>query len=168
MDDYRNSDRCSINDFNKKNMKDLYVVLDPGHGGLDPETGKYVTAGKRSPKFDDGSVLYEGVNNREIVSMLLDAFEKDNINAIDIVNDWRDVSLGERVRRANELDRELDTIYISIHSDAFGNGRDWASPSGMSVYTSVGQTKSDIIAEHVINELKCNFENTVKWRRNRS
>lgn len=149
-------------------MKDLYVCLDSGHGGLDPKTGKYVTAGKRSPKFDDGSVLYEGVNNREIVSMLLDAFEYDNINAIDIVNDWRDISLGERVRRANELDRELDTIYISIHSDAFGNGKEWTSPSGISVYTSVGQTKSDIVAEHVINELKCNFDNSVKWRRDRS
>ena len=36
-------------------------LLDPGHGGLDPETGKYVTSGKRSPKWEDGSQYFEGL-----------------------------------------------------------------------------------------------------------
>lgn len=149
-------------------MSKYLFLLDPGHGGIDPKTGKYVTAGKRSPKFDDGSVLYEGVNNRIIVGMLQEALEKDGIDSINIVDSYVDVPLGERVRRANELGREHKCVYISIHSDAFGNGRDWVSPSGLSVYTSKGQTKSDIFADHVVKELMCNFEEEVKWRLDRT
>jgi N-acetylmuramoyl-L-alanine amidase len=145
------------------NSNFLYI-LDPGHGGIDPETGKYVTAGKRSPAFDDGSVLYEGENNREIVKLLSQKLEDVGIDAIDIVNSHVDISLNERVRRANELGRELKCVYISIHSDAYGNGKTWTSPSGISVYTSVGQTKSDDFSEHVLDEMKCRFGDSVKFR----
>jgi len=34
-------------------------------------------------------------------------------------------------------------ILVSIHANAFGNGREWTSPSGWSVYTSRGQTRTD-------------------------
>jgi len=147
------------------NSNVLYII-DPGHGGeID---GVYQTAGKRSPKFDDGSVFYEGVNNRIVANMVIEELEKRGIDAIDIVNSNKDVSLGERVRRANELGRELKCLYISIHSDAFGNGKDWTSPSGISVYTSPGKTRSDDFAEHLISELHCNFESTVKWRHDSS
>lgn len=144
--------------------KFLYI-LDPGHGGIDPKTGKYVTAGKRSPKFDDGSQLFEGVNNRIIVKMLQDKLEHAGIDAIDIVNSHLDTPLNERVRRANELGRELKCVYISIHSDAFGNGTGWTDPSGISVYTSPGQTKSDEFANHVASSLICHFGNSVKFRK---
>ena len=40
------------------------VILDPGHGGMDPETKKYVTPGKRSNHPVDDQIFYEGVNNR--------------------------------------------------------------------------------------------------------
>ena len=39
-------------------MSQYTWLLDPGHGGI--IDGVYQTAGKRSPKFPDGSVLYEG------------------------------------------------------------------------------------------------------------
>ena len=42
-------------------MSKYLYIFDPGHGGL--VDGKYQTAGKRSPKFADGKVLFEGVNN---------------------------------------------------------------------------------------------------------
>jgi len=44
-------------------QKFIYL-LDAGHGGL--IDGKYTTAGKRSPIWDDDSVYYEGVGNRDI------------------------------------------------------------------------------------------------------
>lgn len=149
------------------NSKFIYI-LDPGHGGIDPSTGEYVTAGKRSPKFDDGFQFYEGENNRKIVSMLLNRFEDVGIDAIDIVGSYLDIPLKERVDRANLIGREAKCVYISIHSDAYGNGRDWTSPSGISVFTSVGQTKSDEFAQHVIDELKCRFRESVKWREDNS
>jgi len=137
-------------------------ILDPGHGGM--VNKKYVTPGKRSPKFDDGSVLYEGVNNREIVKKLMIAMEAEDIKCIDIVASEQDVSLPIRVDRANNLSKTKPCIYISIHSDANGDGSVWDKASGLSVYTSVGQTKSDEFAQLVIDELKDNFKDAVKWR----
>ena len=84
-------------------MKILFLI-DPGHGATFPKgherEGEYTTRGKRSPKWDDktfcdGSpfVLYEGVNNRDNAQRLLEAMELHNLDAIDIVNDWRDISV---------------------------------------------------------------------------
>ena len=144
-------------------MDKILYILDPGHGGLNAQ-GKYVTPGKRSPKFDDGSVLYEGVNNRRVVNHWLKEFKKAGLDAIDIVNSNKDISLSTRVTNANKIGRTRPCIYISVHSDAYGNGSTWEKPSGISVYTSVGQTTSDKVAEFVLQELICNFEDSVKWR----
>jgi N-acetylmuramoyl-L-alanine amidase len=143
-------------------MSKYTFVLDAGHGGMLNKT--YQTAGKRSPKFDDGTVLYEGVNNREIVKMLIKAMEAEDIKCIDIVASEQDVSLPIRVDRANNLSRTKPCIYISIHSDAAGDGISWHPASGISAYTSKGQTKSDEFAQLVIDELQENFGNEVKWR----
>jgi len=145
-------------------MSKYLFIFDPGHGGL--INGKYVTPGKRSPKFDNGSVLYEGVNNREIVKRLLTVCKSEGIDALDITNGSNDdVSLSKRVSKANSLHREKSSIYISIHSDAAGDGISWHQASGISVYTSPGQTKSDIFASLVIDELERNFGSTVRWRK---
>ncbi len=144
----------------------ITVLCDPGHGGK--INGIYQTAGKRSPKFDDGSVLYEGVNNRDNVNRLVHVLEKEGIKAIDIVNSDSDVALSERVRRANLLSKGGECMYISMHSDAHGNGAEWTPASGISVYTSEGQTKSDEFAQIVIDRLQANFGETVKWRTDKS
>ena len=143
-------------------MSKYTIILDPGHGGLIND--KYVTPGKRSPKFDDGSQLFEGVNNREIVNKLALALFNENIQYVDIVSSQDDVSLQTRVERANKLNKIKPCIYISIHSDANGDGIKWDQASGLSVYTSKGQTKSDIIASIVIDKLQENFKSEVKWR----
>lgn len=144
-------------------MSKYTYILDPGHGGI--ISGKYVTTGKRSPKFDDGSQLFEGVNNRDIVNRLIKSMEEEGIKCVDIVSSEQDVALSTRVERANSLSKTKSCVYISIHSDANGDGVVWDKASGMSVYTSVGDTgKSDDFAELVINELQDNFKDSVKWR----
>lgn len=141
--------------------KYLYI-FDPGHGGL--INGKYQTAGKRSPKFPDGKVLFEGVNNRDNVRRLMTKFKENGLDCIDIVNSESDISLATRVRLANVQAKKRKCVYISIHSDANGDGIKWDQASGMSVYTSKGQTKSDLFAQLVIDQLQVQFGNTVKWR----
>ena len=79
----------------------------------------------------DDVVFYEGVNNRDNVKRIIEGMEKAQLEAIDIVNDWRDVPLNERVRRANELGRGRKCVYISIHSDANSNGKEWNQASGI-------------------------------------
>ena len=143
-------------------MSKYTFILDAGHGGMINKV--YQTAGKRSPKFDDNSVLYEGVNNRDIARKLIIAMEQEDIKCIDIVTSEQDISLVTRVDRANKLSKTKPCVYISIHSDAAGDGISWHSASGMSAFTSKGQAKSDEFAQLIIDELQENFGNEVKWR----
>lgn len=144
-------------------MSKYLYILDAGHGGLINNT--YQTSGKRSPKFDDGSVLYEGVNNRDNVKRILAALVQNGIECKDIVNSHQDIPLSKRVKDANTIGKTKKCVYISIHSDAMGDGTTWQPASGISVYTSQGQTQSDLFASFVIDALEVQFGNSVKWRK---
>ena len=121
-------------------------LLDAGHGGMSPK-GAYTTAPAKMHIFPDGLTIYEGVNNRKIVDKLRRLLFLSNIDHHLIHEPWRDTPLKERVALANRLHTEKkNCIYLSIHSDAMpdcahGKG------SGFSVYTSIGHTQSDAIAE---------------------
>lgn len=144
-------------------MSKYLYIFDPGHGGL--VNGVYATPGKRSPKFDNGKVLYEGVNNRDNVVRMMTLLMSKGYECKDIVNSNIDISLTKRVKDANEIFKTRKCVYISVHSDAMGDGTTWQPASGISVYTSIGQTKSDILASLVIDSLEEQFVNTVKWRK---
>lgn len=125
-------------------IKPLFL-LDSGHGGV--INGIPQTAGKRSPKWDKG-VLYEGSKNREITAKVIELCYAENIcNVIDITPEKTDVSLGERVRRAN---RNKNAILLSIHCDAFGK----ESANGWSAFTYFGQTDSDKVASVLYKHAK--------------
>jgi N-acetylmuramoyl-L-alanine amidase len=146
-------------------MKDVLFMFDAGHGGLHPDSGKYQTAGKRSPRFEDGKVLFEGVNNRDNVQRILKAMDEAGLEAIDIVNDWKDVPLNERVRRANELARTRECMFISIHSNGAGNGREWHSAKGNEIFVSENASqKSKDFAKILGDDMICNFEHLTNWR----
>jgi len=142
-------------------MSKFLYILDAGHGGsLD---GVYQTSGKRSPEFDDGSVLYEGVENRKKVKAITELMKKRNLDFKTVHHDWKDNSLGSRVRQANQLNRSRPCIYISIHSDAYGTG--WTSPSGIGVYHFQGSKQSKKIAKLFRQELICNFDGIALHRK---
>jgi N-acetylmuramoyl-L-alanine amidase len=143
----------------------LTFVLDPGHGGLSPKTQTYVTSGKRSPKFKDGSVYFEGVGNRQIAKRVGDKLKALGISYAYAVNpdEWQDVALGTRVSRVNLLHAKTPCVLISIHSNAAGNGKDWHAGEGYEVFTSPGQNKSDEYASIWFDEMKKEFP-TMKGR----
>jgi len=114
----------------------MKVILDAGHGGL--VDGVYQTAGKRSPAWKDGKVLYEGEFNRAVVKGIVDELTKCGVQCVVVSHECLDNSLVDRVNRANKVGK--DSIYISVHANA-GGGKGWE------VYTSIGQTKSDKLAE---------------------
>lgn len=131
-------------------------VLDPGHGGINPKTGKYVTSGKRSPEWSDGTIYYEGVGNREIASKV-----GRNLKALGIAfaytvvpSDFVDVSLSERVNRVNLLHKTKKCVLISIHSNAAKD----RSAKGYEVFTSPGQTTSDSLATILFKEFSKIFK----------
>tara|TARA_Y100000310_G_C20251899_1_gene609489 strand:- start:11 stop:631 length:621 start_codon:yes stop_codon:yes gene_type:complete len=137
-------------------MSKFIWILDPGHGGLDPETNEYVTPGKRSPVWNDGTQYFEGVGNRDIVKRILKRCREENIIAIDVVNDWEDVSLSTRVNRANAIyNYHKNCIYVSVHSNGFNK----EAAHGFSVYTSRGQTKSDEYADILLSHMEFEFPN---------
>ncbi|MCK6649660.1 MAG: N-acetylmuramoyl-L-alanine amidase, partial [Bacteroidia bacterium] len=130
----------------------MFVLIDPGHGGM--INGVYQTAGKRSPKWGDLPQLFEGVQNRKIAAKLKELLKASNIPFMDVVDSESDVSLGERVRKANAAFKQHpDAIYISIHADAAGDGVSNHPAKGFSIWTSKGESKSDRLAEAILLEL---------------
>ena len=146
-------------------MSKTLFLFGTGHGGENPDSGKYVTAGKRSPKHNGKTLLFEGVNNRINVNLIIEGMKKSGLDAVDIVNDWRDISLNERARRVNEIAKSRPCVYIDIHSDGMGNGREWHSASGIGVYKYIfSSSKSDFLAKYLRQELTCNFTGISKDR----
>lgn len=130
-----------ISDTNKKvpeYYKNLFVILDNGHGEETP--------GKRSP---DGK-FREYKYARLIVSMIAEELEKLGIPYNILVPEAKDISLSERVKRANAIHAEQHkngkvVILLSIHCNAAANSG-WQKARGWSGWTSKGTTESDTVA----------------------
>lgn len=145
----------------------MYVLIDPGHGGM--INNVYQTAGKRSPKWADLPQLFEGVQNRKIANKLKELLKAANIPFMDVVDSESDVSLGERVRKANAAYKQHpDAVYISIHADAAGDGVNDHPAKGFSVWTSKGETKSDLLAEAILLELAASMAGRSTFRSEKS
>ena len=128
----------------KFNSKTL-VILDNGHG-ID-------TQGKRSPAWGNGTQLFEWRFNRNIVDYIVELLDIANISYCKLVEENEDISLQDRVNRANSIYSKTNDVYdvylVSVH----GNAAENTSATGVEVWTSKGQTKSDRIAVHFYNEL---------------
>ena len=116
------------------------ILLDNGHGGV--INGVYQTPGKRSPKWKDGSQLFEGEFNRVIVNGIIHKLAQLNIPYVNITPEYGDISLETRVKRANEYP---DSVLISVHSNAGGG-------NGFEAYTYYGTSQSDTYATYMYEE----------------
>lgn len=125
-------------------MKNYTWLLDAGHGGI---TGglNYTTAPGKMWKFASGKVIYEGVINREIASLICLALNDYGVNYRLIYDYSVDTSLVERAKEANILHAHFgNCVGLSIHSNSSavpGAGK------GFEVFTSIGETPSDIFAK---------------------
>tara|TARA_R110000772_G_scaffold5341_4_gene19179 strand:+ start:3363 stop:4133 length:771 start_codon:yes stop_codon:yes gene_type:complete len=137
-----------------KGRSNYIWILDSGHGGM--IDGTYQTEGKRSPKWEDGTQLFEGVSNREMIGRITKKLEQLNISYINLVHTEQDTPLRIRTDLANLLYKEemkrskKKMIYISVHSDAWKTTK----ARGWSVFTSPGQTLSDKVAQHFALKFK--------------
>lgn len=118
----------------------MIVLLDNGHG--------FDTPGKCSPD----NKLREYKYTRQVVKALEQKLQEAKIQVIRIVPELTDIPLNTRVRRVNEYCKKYGThncCLISIHCNACGKGTAWYKARGWSAYTSKGNTKGDILANHL-------------------
>lgn len=121
----------------------MHVILDNGHG--------QDTLGKRSPKWEDNSQLFEWEFNRDVVRRISEILKKESIPFSILVPEAYDVLLRERCRRVNAIYAKNKEAYlISIHANA-GGGTGWEC------YTTPGETKSDKIATIICDLAKQAF-----------
>ncbi len=133
----------------------MIVILDNGHGAD--------TFGKRSPEgmlTDSGvTALFEYEFNRDIVERLIKLLDAHDIDFYELVPERHDVSLPVRVERANKVwDKTRGRAFlVSIHANA-GGGTGWE------VFTSLGQTESDKIAQIFAEKAVKHFpEFSMRW-----
>ncbi len=131
-------------------MKVTTLILDRGHATLD-KNGKYITPGKQF-KFPDGLHVYEGFENQRYVEALALYGKEKGFNIVYTIDPTNpaDTSLGQRVLFANLHKEAKNSLYLSVHNNA-GAGQ------GTEVFTGIGQTKSDIFAQGIIDEIQATF-----------
>ncbi len=122
-------------------------ILDFGHG-VD-------TPGKRSPVWSDGSQLFEWEFNRDIGMRIMTRLKGEDIPYFICTEDDKDTPLSIRVKTCNNIYKEEKkkgniAYVLSLHANA-GGGTGWE------IYTSVGQTSSDAIAEEFFKQAKIDF-----------
>jgi len=98
-------------------------LLDNGHGSK--------TAGKRSPKLEDGRQLLEYRFNRDIVRRMEILLQRIGVAYYIVVPEIHtDNFLEGRVKRANQKASNLPKLFVSVHANAapapFGK---WSKPS---------------------------------------
>jgi N-acetylmuramoyl-L-alanine amidase len=92
----------------------MLVILDNGHGNQ--------TSGKRSPKWTDGSQLFEYVFTRNVVEAIAAQLSLIGIDSHILVPERFDLSLKKRVIRANKIIARVKyCILLSIHGNGHGN-----------------------------------------------
>ena len=143
----------------------MHIILDCGHGMNDTTKGKY------SPMLDSSEfnlrdlTVYqnrfrEGNFNR-LIGQRLERMLKDAGFEVHIVNDcYKDNSLKDRVNKANQIAAKYgkgNCIYISIHSNASGNGIDWKNATGASVHccrksSEKSKRLAQLIYKHVLDK----------------
>lgn len=129
------------------------ILLDAGHGGM--INGKYQTQGKRSPEWEDGSILYEGEFNRAIKSRVMEMLQNAGVSYVDINPQQTDLSLEDRVDYANTY--RSDSLYISIHANAGGG-------TGCEVFTAENcSSTSTAFANEIADQYPTFFPNE-RWR----
>jgi N-acetylmuramoyl-L-alanine amidase len=117
------------------------ILIDCGHGGIDPKTGKYTTPGKRAHHpgqvFHSDGWFYEGVFNRQIGHKVALMLMSADVPVIYVHHEHIDRPLKERVNSANLMHKSTPCLYFSIHANA-ANTR----ARGFEIFTSVNASKT--------------------------
>lgn len=125
----------------------LIPILDPPHGCDVP--------GKRSP--DSRHLEYDW--GRKICKLLEDELINLGFRVEYTNTEEREIGLSKRKQIAESIKCLPDQtkFLLSLHNNAAGADNNWHNARGVEIYTAPGQTKSDIFADIILNNLKEDF-----------
>lgn len=142
-------------------MKNKVIFYNAGHGDIDPDTNEYTTAPSKMfkhPKF----TFYEGVKNREVAYQAISKMVRRGITVVPVFHPYLDTPLWKRAKIINDYHRFIQPgILFEEHSNACKSHK----ARGFGIWTSPGQTKSDIIAEKGMELYSKAFKGETKIRR---
>ncbi len=117
------------------------IAIDNGHG-ID-------TAGKRTPPFDDGTVIKEWQFNYPTACFLEAEMKRCGFITLMVSPTEKDTPLKDRTKAANDFRAD---IFVSIHFNAYQGI--WGTHGGVSTHFYKGtKQRGDILAKHVQYEL---------------
>ncbi len=131
----------------------MIVLIDNGHG--------INTKGKNSPD----KRLLEWKYSREIAEEVRLALVAKGVDARRTVTEDTDISLPTRCNRVNQYCYKYgkgNVILVSIHVNAAGGDGKWHDAGGWCAFTSVGETKSDNLAEHLYDAAEKHLQDYAK------
>lgn len=133
--------------------KRCLVILDDGHG-MD-------TAGKRTPKFADGTFMKENDFNDAVVKKMGAKFTEVGVDVYYTAPESTDTPLTVRSARANAKYKEyvskygaenVTVIFISVHANAYLGY--WGTWGGINTFYQEGSSRGKALANAVHAELK--------------
>ena len=137
---------------------EFLICLDAGHGGMRNGTGpeKYVTYPSkcyqhRTGKFHSYGWFFEGVFNRSLANYLEQYLLDYGFNVKKIYEPINDTTLNKRCQLANSYASVAKhSVLVSIH----GNAAAATTARGWEIFTSPGQTKADLLATCIGEQVK--------------
>ena len=126
----------------------MIILIDNGHGKDTP--------GKRSP---DSSLL-EWKYTRDIARCICCHLKIYGYDCRLVTPEDNDIPVWERAKRVNKICDEVgidNVILISIHLNAAGDGSKWLNGRGWECWTSIGNTRSDKLAEELYKAASYNI-----------
>lgn len=132
----------------------MKVILDAGHGINTPGKGSPYALNGVAPEL----YIKEYQYCRKLVNAIAAGLRNNGIDVEVLVKDDFDMPLIQRVSKANQIyAKDKESFLVSVHLNAAGDGSKWIKASYWAVYTSVGKTRSDIIADYLWLSARKNF-----------
>ena len=142
----------------------MIILIDNGHGSN--------VQGKQSPLLEGSGLdvwsiftekgrFKEWKYTRVIAEDVVSKLKGLGYDARLVVTEKTDISLSERVRRANTICNKYgagNVVLVSVHANAVGDSSQWMNGKGWEAYTTKGKTKSDVLAEFLYKRAEQNLK----------
>lgn len=128
----------------------LLPIIDFAHGSD--------VAGKQSPDGRHKEYLW----SRKVGKMLAERLKREGFEVAFTNTKDTEIGLSRRKEIANNLDapRGGTKFLLSLHNNAAGMGNEWCAARGFEICTTKGQTRSDLFATVIFEQLQEDFPTT--------